>query len=272
MTEMELRAKVVEAARAWLGCNEYEGTHRPIIDLYNTQEPLPRRYRVTYNDAWCATFVSAVALRCGLTDIMPTECGCGQMIELYRKLGRWEERDDHGDVRPGDVIFYDWDDSGLGDDTGWPEHVGIVCEVGEAWLKIIEGNLSNAVKYRQIGKNAKFIRGFGLPDYAAKGEDTPEKAPEGEKTQQEGEALRPHFAALFDASVAGKYRVTASLLNVRQGAGTDKRILDVIPMDAEVICYGYLTALPERRWLYVQYTSGSKLREGYCSERYLVRR
>lgn len=271
MTEQALRAKVVETAKAYLGCNELEGTHRPIIDLYNSHTPLARKYKVQYTDAWCATFVSAIAIACGLTDIMPTECGCGQMIELYRKLNRWEERDDHSDVRPGDVIFYDWDDSGLGDDTGWPEHVGIVCEVGEAWLKIIEGNLSNAVKYRQIGRNAKFIRGFGLPDYAAKAdaEPAPVPVPTPEVVAPED---KPEDAAAFDPEVAGQYAVTAAWLNVRHGAGTDKPILMAIPSGQLVRCYGYYTEAGGKRWLYVRFQLDSKWHEGYCSERYLVRR
>lgn len=191
MTEKELRQKLVSLAASYLGCNELDGSHRKIIDIYNGHKPLARSYTVTYTDAWCATFVSAMAIQRGLTDIMPTECGCGQMVELYRKLGRWEERDDHREVKPGDVIFYDWDDSGLGDDTGWPEHVGIVCEVGEAWLKIIEGNLSNAVKYRQIGRNAKFIRGFGLPDFGSKADEekqepVPEVLPQEPAEKKEG--------------------------------------------------------------------------------------
>lgn len=170
MTEKQLRELVVSTAQTYLGSNELDGSHRKIIDIYNGHTPLARKYKVTYSDAWCATFVSAIAIACGLTDIMPTECGCGQMVELYRKLGRWEENDAHT-PEPGDVIFYDWDDTGTGDTTGWPEHVGIVCEVGGGWLKIIEGNLSNSVKYRQMASNGRYIRGYGLPDYAAKAGD-----------------------------------------------------------------------------------------------------
>ena len=50
------------------------------------------------------------------------------MIQLFQKLGAWQENDAHV-PQPGDVIFYDWDDSGVGDNTGWPDHVGIVESV-----------------------------------------------------------------------------------------------------------------------------------------------
>ena len=42
MTEKQLREKVVKTAQAWLGCKESNGTHKKIIDLYNSIKPLPR--------------------------------------------------------------------------------------------------------------------------------------------------------------------------------------------------------------------------------------
>lgn len=167
MTEKQLREKVVTAAVAWLGCKEADGSHKKIIDTYNAHAPLARGYRVKYTDAWCATYVSAVAIVAGVTDILPTECGCGKMIELFRKLGTWEENDAHT-PEPGDVIFYDWDDDGKGDCTGAPEHVGLVVSVSGGTMKIIEGNKGNAVAYRTMQVNGKYIRGYGCPDYAGK--------------------------------------------------------------------------------------------------------
>lgn len=166
MTEKELRQQFVAMAESFLGYNEADKSHRKIIDIYNAHKPLARSYKVSYTDAWCATFVSAMAIQCGLTDIMPTECGCGQMVELYKKLGRWQENEA---VTPevGDIIMYDWADTGNGDNTGYPDHVGIVCEIGPNWLKIIEGNLSNSVKYRWMADNGKFIRGYCKPDFAS---------------------------------------------------------------------------------------------------------
>lgn len=59
---------------------ESDDNHKEIIDMYNSHKPLARGYAVTYTDAWCATFVSAVAIKCSLTDILPIECGCGQVM------------------------------------------------------------------------------------------------------------------------------------------------------------------------------------------------
>ena len=161
---MSDRQKLVSTAAAYIGCKEADGSHRQIIDIYNGHKPLARGYTVKYTDAWCATFVSAMAIKCGLTDIIPTECGCGQMIQLFQKLGTWQENDAHV-PQPGDVIFYDWDDSGVGDNTGWPDHVGIVESVSGSDIKVIEGNMSDAVGRRTLKVNGRYIRGYGVPAY-----------------------------------------------------------------------------------------------------------
>ena len=160
----KLASAVLAQARAWIGRNEADGTHKGIIDVYNGHTPLARGYKVKYTDAWCATFVSAVAIKCGLTDIIPTECGCGQMIALFQELGEWQE-DDSRTPNPGDIIFYDWDDTGAGDNTGWPDHVGIVESVSGGNITVIEGNKNNAVGRRTLAVNGRYIRGYGVPKY-----------------------------------------------------------------------------------------------------------
>lgn len=167
MTEQQIRTQYVETAKSYLGCKESDGSHRKIIDLYNSQKPLPVGYKVTYTDAWCATFVSAVAVKLGLTDIILPECSCSRMIALYQKSNRWTENDAYV-PNPGDLIMYDWQDTGIGDNTGAPDHVGIVCEVNGDTITVIEGNKSNAVGYRSIKVNGRYIRGYCLPNFAAK--------------------------------------------------------------------------------------------------------
>ena len=157
-------SKVVEQAKKWLGYNEADGSHKKIIDVYNSHKPLARGYKVKYTDAWCATFVSAVAVQLGYTDIMPTECSCNKMIELYKKLGVWIENENRT-PNPGDILFYDWEDNGIGDNTGRSDHVGIVEKVVGDTITVIEGNYKNAVTRRNIRVNGKNIRGYGVPKY-----------------------------------------------------------------------------------------------------------
>lgn len=162
--EAEKRLSLVRSAESWLGCSEADGTHEPIIDLYNSQEVLPMDYEVLYTDSWCATFVTAAAMKAGLTDIIPPECGCQRQIGLFQELGRWQEQDTYIPL-PGDIIYYAWDEEPFGDCTGWADHVGIV--VGTCWpfVKVIEGNKDDRVDYRIVSIWNPTIRGYGLPEY-----------------------------------------------------------------------------------------------------------
>ena len=159
-----MRNKIVKQAQEWLGCKESNGTHKPIIDLYNTQKPLPRGYKVQYTDEWCATFVSAVAIKCGATGYIPTECSCTKMIELHKTKGTWKEDDSYKPLS-GDLIFYDWQDSGKGDNTSSPDHIGIVEKVSGNTITVIEGNKGEAVARRTLEVNGKYIRGYAVPNY-----------------------------------------------------------------------------------------------------------
>ena len=159
-------SEVVKQAQAWLGCKESDGSHKKIIDVYNSQKSLPRGYKMKYTDAWCSTFVSAVSVKLGYTDIIPTECGCEKHIQLFKNKCSWIE-DDNRVPKPGDIIFYDWDDNGSGDNKGNADHVGIVEKVSNNTITVIEGNYNNAVTRRNIAVNGKYIRGYGVPKYDA---------------------------------------------------------------------------------------------------------
>jgi len=168
MTENELRKKVVSTAVGYIGCKESDGSHKKIIDLYNSHKPLARGYAVKYTDAWCSTFASAVAIACDLTDIIPTECGCEAHINLFKAhtASKWQE-DGTITPQPGDYMFYNWDDS-TQPNTGYADHVGIVEAVSGKTITVIEGNYSNSVKRRTVTVGNGYIRGYGLPAYASK--------------------------------------------------------------------------------------------------------
>ena len=167
MTENQLRSNVVSVMKGWLGWSEANGKFKRIIDTYNDHKPLARDYKVKYTDAWCATAVSAAFIKAGLTDIGFTECSCNRMITLYKAKGRWEERDSYV-PKIGDIIMYDWQDNGVGDNVGSADHVGLVTAINGTNLTVIEGNKNEAVAYRSININGKYIRGYCLPDYASK--------------------------------------------------------------------------------------------------------
>ena len=179
MTELELRQQIVNTFLTYLGAKQGSSQHKEIIDTYNNDSPLPRGYKVTYTDPWCATTVSTMAIKCNMKDIIPKECSCGEQIALFQQLGRWEENDTY---RPqiGDIIYYDWSDGpnyATTDDKNSPNHVGMVCSVSGNTFQVVEGNKGSpsAVGIRDMKINGRYIRGFGLPDYASKA--TPEPAP-----------------------------------------------------------------------------------------------
>ena len=105
---------------------------------------------------------------------MPTECGCEKMIELYKKLGSWIE-DENRTPNPGDILFYDWNDNGKGDNKGWSDHVGIVETVKNGKITIIEGNYNEKVARRTIAVNAKGLRGYAVPKYDVEPVEAPKK-------------------------------------------------------------------------------------------------
>ena len=163
-TATGVRASILNIARTHLDVSEGTSAHKAIIDGYNSHDPLAQGYEVQYDDDWCATFVSFCAIEAGLTDKIPTECGCERQIGLWQDLDRWEEQDTYLPL-PGDIIYYDWDVRTLGDSTGWADHVGIVVGTHGPFIQVIEGNKDDSVGYRFVLRWDPRIRGYGLPNY-----------------------------------------------------------------------------------------------------------
>jgi hypothetical protein len=78
-------------------------------------------------------------------------------------------------------------------------------------------------------------------------------------------------AKSFNKDFAGIYKVNATKLNVRLGAGADKQILTTIPKGTEVKCYGFYTRLAGVDWLYVQFTCKDISYTGFTSIKYLTK-
>lgn len=174
MNVSEVRKRFAARAAAYVGVKEGTTKHHAIIDTYNAHKPIARGYKVKYTDAWCATFASMIAIEAGYTDIVPTECGCDKQIELWQKLGCWCENDAKV-PEPGDYIYYDWQDSGAGDNKGASDHVGIVEKVTGSTIIVIEGNKNNAVERRTLQVNGRYIRGYGVPKFEKKATSEPAK-------------------------------------------------------------------------------------------------
>lgn len=166
MTELQLRQRVVDIINAWIGATKGSSDHKDILTVYNGFKPLARGYAVQPADDYCATTVSATYIRAGIAEHTGTECGVERYTEVAKKKGIWVENDAHK-PKIGDACVYDWQDSGVGDATGWADHIGIVTKVTGNTFVVTEGNMSGGkVSTRTLQVNAKYIRGFICPDFA----------------------------------------------------------------------------------------------------------
>ena len=161
MTEAQLRKKVIETAKKYLGAKEGGELHKELIKIFNTVKP--DGWAMTYSAPWWAAFASAIEIEAlGKADakkICPLSANCGTIITMAKKLGCWIESDSYK-PKEADWILYDWQDSGKGDNTGGADHVGIVEKVTASEIIVIEGNKNDKVERRTLKINGRYIRGF----------------------------------------------------------------------------------------------------------------
>lgn len=154
----------LNVARSWLGAKESDGSHMRIINIYNSNLPLPRGYRMTSRDAWCACFVTVCAIQANAVDIIGKEIGVERhIVDVWKPMGIWIE-DGRITPRAGDIVCYNYDDRTQPND-GWADHVGIVERVAGNVVHTIEGNVSDSVARRQFTIGHGQIRGFARPRY-----------------------------------------------------------------------------------------------------------
>ena len=134
-----------------------------IINIYNSITPLPQGYKLKSSDNWCAAFVSSIFWKCGYKNF-PFECSVGRMVNNAMKMQIWQENDGYT-PNIGDCIVYDWNDTGIGDCTGWPDHIGIVTAVNGPTITVTEGNKSGKVGTRYVHINGRYIRGYITPTF-----------------------------------------------------------------------------------------------------------
>ena len=140
--------KMYELALQYEGVKEGSAKHHKIIDTYNQIKPLPRNYKVTYNDSWCAAFVSAMAYLTRAKNF-PFECSVYYMWTAAKQKGLVIKNP----VKDC-VVIYDWNNNGTFD------HVGICINVSGNTIEVIEGNYSDSVKIRKISLSDVQIEGF----------------------------------------------------------------------------------------------------------------
>lgn len=193
-----------ETAMRFIGARQGGAQHRAIIDDYNTIKPLPRGYRVTYHDNWCATFVSDMIKRAG-GDTSLAECSANRLREKMKKY----QTSDKG--KKDDIIFYDWN----GDK--WSDHVGIIVSENNGVYKVVEGNKNKAVGYRYIHINNNDIQAICRLNVEAK-KNTRKKTET--KTDAKTYTKRVTKKVIQDV-IAGKYSNGKDRVEALKKAGYD---------------------------------------------------
>lgn len=321
-----LRSEVVKLAESWVGLKESDGSFKKIIDIYNSYRPLPRLTKMEYSWAWCAATWSALAIKLGYADIMPIEMSCAELIKLAKLKRIWVE-DDGYVPKIGDAVLYDWNDTGIADCTGAPDHVGVVSYVNPAsgYFVVIEGNYSDSVKKRTMAINGRYIRGFITPKYDeeniqettssdgnrltidqiahevitgkwGKGAERQKKLEASGHNYQEVQArvnqilngsaatpvLEPNYSvqptskkvtaterAQKKMASSKNHYTTSADLYLRNGPGTNKKALCLMPKATILNWYGYYSEVGKTLWYYVTANINGVQYTGFCCASYL---
>ena len=157
------RDRVLRAAASLVGVRGGTAAHYQLVNDYNSVKPLPVGYAVKTTDDWCDIFVTTVFQREGLSGLIGRECGVERHIQIFKRLGIWNE---NGASTPkaGDIITFNWDQNSQ-PNNGFADHIGIVESVSNGIIHTIEGNSNNQVRRNTYRIGHGNIRGFATPRY-----------------------------------------------------------------------------------------------------------
>ena len=157
------RDRVLRAAASLVGVRGGTAAHHQLVNDYNSVRPLPVGYAVKDSDDWCDVFVTTIFQREGLSGLIGRECGVERHIQIFKRLGIWNE---NGASTPkaGDIITFNWDQDSQ-PNNGFADHIGIVESVSNGIIHTIEGNSGNQVRRNTYRIGHGNIRGFASPRY-----------------------------------------------------------------------------------------------------------
>ena len=157
------RDRVLRAAASLVGVRGGTAAHHQLVNDYNSVKPLPVGYAVKTTDDWCDIFVTTVFQREGLSGLIGRECGVERHIQIFKRLGIWNE-DGTTTPKAGDIITFNWDQNSQ-QNNGFADHIGIVESVSNGIIHTIEGNSNNQVRRNTYRIGHGNIRGFASPRY-----------------------------------------------------------------------------------------------------------
>ena len=119
--------KVIEIAKKYVGVTEYPQNSNNVI--FNTK--FYGREVSGANYPWCCAFIWYIHNEAGV-DIKKT-ASCVELGTWFKNNGKFKT----SAPKVGDIVFFKFSGS-----SRWTNHVGIVVEVGNGYIKTIEGNTS----------------------------------------------------------------------------------------------------------------------------------
>lgn len=124
-----------------------------------------KEYKSDPGTAWCACFVSYVAMKAGLK--CKYSASAAAVANQFERIPVAKENT----VKRGDIVVFNWDGR---TDIGWCDHVGIVewCTIGDNGLfGTIEGNTGYAAEGQVLrvtrNNNSNYFTAFFRPKYDA---------------------------------------------------------------------------------------------------------
>ncbi|GAA0596398.1 hypothetical protein GCM10010394_27450 [Streptomyces crystallinus] len=147
---------VLLAAAGQVGVHEgRENGHWNNVQRYSREVP---GLEWSQGQAWCATFVSWVAMRAGAAGLFPRTASCATAVAWFRQRGRFSEY-----PAVGAQVFYG---------PGGSEHTGVVERYDDTTIHTIEGNTNvngsaegDGVYRRVRERRSARVYGYGYPDY-----------------------------------------------------------------------------------------------------------
>ena len=149
------------------------------------------------------------------------------------------------------------------------EVLEIVEVAGQTWFKIVWTWAEEGYAYTSnaTGKYYDYV-----PKKVMDTLDPQPSAPaEPEEPVKKSVTATQHAKSKSDA-VKGKYVVDASSVNVRDGAGTNYKILTTIPRGTVVNNYGYYNTVDGVKWLFVKFDYQGITYTAFVSSRYLKKK
>lgn len=155
---MAIVDNVIRIAKGEVGY--HEGRSNGSWNNHTKYAPAVPSLEWAQNQAWCATFVSWVALKAGVGELYPRTASCDVAREWFRSRGQYSEY-----PAIGAQVFY-----GTPADSN---HTGIVIGFDAATITTVEGNTNDSgsregdgVYVKVRGRTDSNVLGYGYPAFS----------------------------------------------------------------------------------------------------------